>query len=82
MERRSEKARRRKLRMVKRQRRIEYRLRDRQWDSQAAPMFRAKNIHYDVADRDRALDAGGIGLVHRLARRVGLIEAIDRRLRL
>ena len=82
MERRSEKALRRKLRMVKRQRRIEYRLRDRQWDSQAAPMFRAKNIHYDVADRDRALDAGGIGLVHRLARRVGLIEAIDRRLRL
>ncbi len=80
MKRRAEKTRRRKQRMLKRQRRIAYRLRDRQWDDQAAPMFSAKNIHYDVADRDRALDAGGIGLMHRLARRVGLIETIDRRL--
>ncbi len=82
MERRAEKARRRKQRMLKRQRRIEHRLRDRQWESQASPMFRARNIHYDVADRDRALDAGGIGLMHRLARKVGLIDAIDRRLHL
>ena len=82
MERRAEKARRRKQRMLKRQRRIAYRLTDRQWDNQLAPMFSAKNIHYDVADRDRALDAGGIGLMHRLARRVGLIEGIDRRLHL
>ena len=82
MKRRAEKARQRKQRMLKRQRRIEYRLRDRQWDNQVAPMFSAKNIHYDVAERDRALDAGGIGLMHRLARRVGLIEAIDRRLHL
>jgi hypothetical protein len=45
-------------------------------------MFTARNIHYDVADRDRALDAGGIGLIHKLARKVGLIESIDRELQL
>ncbi len=77
MKRRAEKGRRRKQRSLKRQRRIEYRLRERDWENQPSPMFSAKNIHYDVADRDRALDAGGIGLMHRLARRVGLIERID-----
>jgi len=45
-------------------------------------MFKASNIHYDVADRTRALGAGGIGAVHLLARRTGLIEAIDRHLHL
>ncbi len=77
MKRRAEKGRRRKQRSLKRQRRIEYRLRERDWENQPSPMFSAKNIHYDVAARDRALDAGGIGLMHRLARRVGLIERID-----
>jgi hypothetical protein len=45
-------------------------------------MLRGSNIHYDVADRTRALGAGGIGAVHLLARRAGLIEAIDLRLHL
>jgi len=44
-------------------------------------MFRASNIQYDVADRDRALGAGGIGAVHLLARRTGLVRAIDERIR-
>jgi len=41
-------------------------------------MLGAANIHYDVADRTRALSAGGIGAIHLLARRTGLIDAIDR----
>lgn len=45
-------------------------------------MFQAGNIHYDVADKTRGLGCGGIGAMHLLARRVGLIEAIDRRLHL
>ena len=44
-------------------------------------MFSAANIHYDVAQRTRGLGVGGIGAVHLLARRTGLVEAIDRRLR-
>ena len=41
-------------------------------------MLTARNIRYDVADRARAVGCGGIGAIHLLARRVGLIEAIDR----
>ena len=41
-------------------------------------MFAAGNIHYDLADRDRAVAHGGIGAVHLLARKVGLVEALDR----
>jgi hypothetical protein len=46
------------------------------------PMFSASNIHYELADRVRAVSYGGIGLVHKLARETGLIDAIDRRLQL
>jgi hypothetical protein len=45
-------------------------------------MFTAGNIHYETADRDRAVVHGGIGAVHLLARKVGLIDAIDRDVRL
>jgi hypothetical protein len=41
-------------------------------------MFTARNIRYEMADRDRAIAHGGIGAVHLLARKVGLVEAIDR----
>jgi hypothetical protein len=46
------------------------------------PMFTAANIHYEVADRSRGTAHGGIGAIHLLARRLGLIDAIDRRLHL
>jgi hypothetical protein len=42
-------------------------------------MFSASNIHYELSERTRGLDTGGIGVMHRLARHVGLIEEIDRR---
>ena len=72
------KIRQRKLR--NRKRRIGYRLRDIDWEAQPNPMFSASNIHYDLSERTRGLDTGGIGAMHRLARHVGLIEEIDRRL--
>ena len=68
--------------LANRKRRIEHRLRERNWAPQDRPMFAAANIHYELADRTRGLAVGGIGLIHRLARRVGLIEEIDRRLHL
>jgi len=68
--------------LVNRKRRIQYRLRDRNWSDQPRPMFAASNIHYELGDRTRGLGAGGIGAMHRLARRTGLVEAIDRRLHL
>jgi hypothetical protein len=46
------------------------------------PMFTASAIHYEIADRTRGIGSGGIGALHALARRVGLIDAIDRQLHL
>jgi hypothetical protein len=46
------------------------------------PMFTASNIHYDVAERVRGMAHGGIGAIHLLVRRIGLIDAIDQRLEL
>jgi Transposase DDE domain group 1 len=43
-------------------------------------MFTAANIRYEIADRDRGIAHGGIGAIHALARRLGLIEAIDQHL--
>ena len=46
------------------------------------PQFTASNIHYELSDRQRGLVHGGIGAMHLLARRTGLIDAINRRLHL
>jgi Transposase DDE domain group 1 len=43
-------------------------------------MLTATNIHYEVAGRVRGISHGGIGAFHTLARQLGLIEALDRRL--
>ncbi|KAF0160672.1 MAG: Uncharacterized protein FD157_4178 [Rhodocyclaceae bacterium] len=40
----------------------------------------ARTIHYEVAERVRAIACGGIGAVHELAWKVGLVEALDTRL--
>jgi Transposase DDE domain group 1 len=44
------------------------------------PIMTASNIHYEVADRTRATAHGGIGAIHLLVRKLGLDQAIDRRL--
>jgi len=41
-------------------------------------MLTATNIHYETSGRVRGITHGGIGALHALARRLGLIEAIDR----
>jgi len=45
-------------------------------------MMTASNIHYEIADRIQAVAPGGIGTMHLMARRLGLIDQIDRRLHL
>lgn len=45
-------------------------------------MFAASNIDYDVSDRVCALGVGGIGVMHLVAQRTGLIERIDDNLEL
>jgi hypothetical protein len=66
----------------RKRRRIEQRLRERAWSPQERPMFRATNVRYDLSDRARGLDVGGVALMLQVARRVGLIRDIDRRLHL
>src|SRR5260370_17618875 len=46
------------------------------------PMFSERTIHYEISQRSHGLAYGGIGAMHLLARKLGLIEAIDQRLHL
>jgi hypothetical protein len=46
------------------------------------PEFSASNIHYEVSERTSGISYGGIGAIHLLARRIGLIDAIDNNLHL
>jgi hypothetical protein len=64
-------------RLARHKRRIERRLDKRNLDGLERPAFTASNIHYEMAGRTRAVAAGGIGALHLLARRLGLIEALD-----
>ena len=45
-------------------------------------MMVASNIHFDIADRTRAIAAGGLGAIHLLALKVGLVEDIDNNIHL
>ena len=44
------------------------------------PEFAAETIHYEIAERSHAISCGGIGAVHQLASKVGLVKALDTRL--
>jgi hypothetical protein len=63
-------------------RRIQRRLRPKTWTEQTTPMFRARNIHYELAGKVHGLACGGIGALHLLAQRLGLPRAIDAELHL
>lgn len=68
--------------LVNGKRRIERRLDKSQLGRLDGPVFTASNIHYEIAERSHAIAHGGIGAMHLLARRIGLIAAIDERLHL
>jgi len=68
-------------RIAERKRRIEKRIRHKAEDRDE-PMFRARNVQFEFAERTQAICYGGIGLMHALARECGLIAAIDRNVEL
>ena len=70
-----------KNRLRNAKRRIQRRL-DGGREDRGRPVFGAEGIRVELADKVRAIANGGIGLIHQLARRTGLVEAIDRRLHL
>jgi hypothetical protein len=62
--------------------RIARRLRKKNYSDQPRPMFHGGNLHYEVAARTGAVGCGGLGAVHVLAQRLGLVKEIDGHLRL
>ena len=45
-------------------------------------MMTASNIHYEIADRTRAIAPGGIGAIHLMAQKLGLVHDINENLHL
>jgi hypothetical protein len=46
------------------------------------PVIQAAKIQFEIADRTRAVSAGGIGLIHQMAKLLELDRVLDRRLQL
>jgi len=63
-------------------RRIEKRLDKANCQGCERPMLRPANIRYELAERTRGMTYGGIGSMLLLVRKLGLADAIDRRLHL
>ncbi len=57
---------------------VESRLRRSEWPTGPGPVMAGGNEHFEVSARIHATNHGGIGLVHRLVRQVGLAGLIDR----
>jgi hypothetical protein len=68
--------------LARRKRRILRRIENQPGVERFEPMRTASNIHYEIAGRTRAIAPGGIGAMHLLARKVGLIRDIDEDLHL
>lgn len=68
--------------LQKRKRKLAKRLERKQYPDRSQPMFAARNIHYEMAERIQAVDCGGLGAFHLLANNSGLIKAIDTRVHL
>jgi hypothetical protein len=66
--------------LARRKRHIERRLDRFNLEGCEKPMLTARNIHYEISDKAQGIAHGGIGALHLLARRLGLIDAIDRHL--
>jgi hypothetical protein len=68
--------------LKKRKENLSKRLKRKQWSEQPKALLRAQNIHYEMADRVRGIECGGIGAFHALAVNSGLVDAINQRVNL
>ncbi|MBV8611238.1 MAG: hypothetical protein JO034_27740, partial [Singulisphaera sp.] len=68
--------------LARRKRRILRRIGHQPGAERPEPMMAASNIHYVIAEKVRGIAPGGIGAIHLLTRKTGLIEDIDRDLHL
>jgi hypothetical protein len=58
------------------------RLERKQFSAEPRALLRAQNIHYEMAERVRAIECGGIGAFHLLACNSGLVDAINEKVHL
>jgi Transposase DDE domain group 1 len=65
-----------------RKRRIERRLAPRHWVDQPQPMMQGSNIHYELSGKIRGTSYGGVGAIHVMVQRLGLVQELDRNLKL
>lgn len=68
--------------LQQRRRRILLRIASHPGPERDDPMITATNIHYELGQRVQGLSSGGIGAMLLLARRIGLVPAIDHNLHL
>jgi hypothetical protein len=68
--------------LARRKRRILRRLENQPGVERPEPMMTAANIHYEMSEKVRGIAPGGLGAIHLLARRIGLIHDIDEGLHL
>jgi hypothetical protein len=68
--------------LARRKRRVLRRIENRPGVERPEPMMAASNIPYELTDRTRAIAPGGIGAIHLLARKTGLIQDVDDKLHL
>ena len=68
--------------LKRRKQKIERLLKRKQWEDQERPMFKGRNIHYEVAEKSQAINCGGIGVIHQMVQRCGLVEEINAKLNL
>ncbi len=61
----------------RRKRRILRRIENKPGVERHQPMWTASNIHYEISDRVRAVAPGGIGAIHLLAQKLGLVRDIN-----
>jgi hypothetical protein len=66
----------------RRKRRILRRIENKPGVERHQPMMTASNIHYEIADRTRAISPGGIGAIHLMALKLGPVHDIDENLHL
>ena len=65
-----------------RKNRIQRRLEAKNWEDQSRPMLQASNIQYEMAERAQGMNCGGIGAMHLMVQRLGLVEDLDKHLEL
>jgi len=61
-----------------RKQRIERRLKPRAWPEQEKPMFAGSNIVYEMAEKTQAMGCGGIGAIHLMAQKIGLVDSLNK----